>query len=267
VQFCTYSCINWIRTIPYVRAWASAFGGDGLVVVGAHSPEFSFEREIEGVRRALQAMGVEYPIVLDNDYAIWQAFGNHYWPALYVVDGDGGVRYKHFGEGAYNETEAALRELVGSNGAAPNVEVGAVETAADWDTLRSPETYVGDARGERRVHAGEELALNEWRLDGRWAVTGELAELQAEPGSIAYRFEARDVNLVLTAAADTRFTVTLDGEPPGDAHGIDIDDDGRGSVSDSRLYQLVRQRDAVRQRTLEITFHGPGVRAYVFTFG
>jgi hypothetical protein len=269
VQFCTYSCINWIRTLPYVRAWASAYRERGLVVVGAHAPEFAFERELGGVRRAMEAMGVEHPIVLDNEYAIWQSFGNRYWPALYLVDGDGRLSYRHFGEGAYEETEEAIRQLVGADGEPVRVEAGGIEVAADWDTLRSPETYVGYARGERRARDGAH-ALNEWALAGQWTVEEELAVLDAAPGSIAYRFQARDLNLVLTppaSGAEIRFSVRLDGQPPGDAHGLDVDEGGRGAVSEPRLYQLVRQPGAVRERTLEITFLDPGVRAYVFTFG
>lgn len=271
VQFCTYSCVNWIRTIPYVRAWASAYRDDGFVVVGAHAPEFAFEREIEGVRRAMAAMGVEYPIVLDNDYTIWESFSNQYWPALYLVDGDGRLRYRHFGEGAYDETEDAIRQLASAEREPVRVEATGVAAAADWGTLRSAETYVGSTRGERRAADGtKDLALNQWALDGQWKVEGESALLEAAGGSIAYRFEARDVNLVLTPPASgeqVRFTVTLDGQPPGDAHGIDVSEQGDGAVSAPRMYQLARQPGDVRERTFEVTFLDPGVRAYVFTFG
>lgn len=271
VQFCTYSCINWIRTIPYVRAWASAYRDDGLTVVGAHAPEFEFERELGGVRRALEAMGIQHPVVLDNDFAIWRSFDNHYWPALYLVDGDGNIAYEHFGEGAYRETEAAIRELVGARGAPTDVEATGVEAAADWDALGSPETYVGYAQSERHVgDAADALALNQWALRGSWTIEAQFGQLDAAPGSIAYRFEARDVNLVLTlatAGAPARFTLRLDGQPPGDAHGLDVDSDGEGAVTEPRLYQLVRQPGSVSARTVEITFHDPGVRAHVFTFG
>jgi Thioredoxin like C-terminal domain len=266
VQFCTYSCINWIRTLPYVRAWASAYRDRGLVVVGAHAPEFGFEREIEGVRRAMAEMGVEHPIVLDNEYAIWRSFDNHYWPALYLVDGDGRLRYQHFGEGAYDETEAAIRQLLSAEGEPVDVEATGIEAAADWDTLATPETYVGYARGSRPAGSGR-LALNEWTLAGQWDIEEESARLEEAGGSIAFRFEARDLNLVLTPEAEVPFTVLLDGEPPGDARGLDVDELGNGTVSEPRLYQLVRQPGAVRERTFEITFHEPGVRAYVFTFG
>jgi hypothetical protein len=271
VQFCTYSCINWIRTLPYVRAWASAYSDRGLVVVGAHTPEFEFEHELEGVRRATQAMGVEYPIVLDNEYEIWGSFGNQYWPALYLVDGDGRVRYRHFGEGAYGETEEAIRELLGADGELVRVEVAGIEAAGDRETLRTPETYVGYARGERRADDGAEgLTLNEWAFGGHWAVEYESALLEAAAGSIAFRFHARDLNLVLTPPAsggEVGFTVLLDGQPPGDSHGLDVDDQGTGTVTEPRLYQLVRQPGAVSERTFEIRFRDPGVRAYVFTFG
>ena len=269
VQFGTYSCINWIRTLPYVRAWARAYGDDGLVIVGAQTPEFAFEHDIEGVRRSIAQMGLEHPIVLDNDYAIWRSLDNHYWPALYLLDGDGRLRYEHFGEGAYTETEEAIRELLGAEGERVRVEATGVEAAADWESLRSPETYLGYAQVERRVRDGaEELLLNHWALSGAWTDQEEAAELESAPGSIAYRFQARDLNLVLTpAGADVPFTVLLDGQPPGDAHGLDIDAQGVGTVSEPRLYQLVRQPGAVRERTFEITLHEPGVRAHVFTFG
>jgi hypothetical protein len=271
VQFCTYSCVNWIRTIPYVRAWASAYRERGLVVVGAHAPEFTFERELGGVRRAMERLGVEHPIVLDNEYAIWRSFGNRYWPALYVVDAEGRLRYHHFGEGAYDESEAAIRQLLGADGEPVRVEATGIEAAADWDTLGSPETYVGYGQGERRAGDGARtLALNQWALAGQWTDEEEAAVLEAAEGSIAYRFQARDLNLVLTPATpgrEIRFSLLLDGQPPGDAHGIDADAQGLGTVSEPRLYQLVRQPGAVSERTFEITFLDPGVRAYVFTFG
>ena len=271
LQFCTYSCVNWIRTLPYVRAWARTYRDRGLVVVGAHAPEFAFERELEGVRRAMAAMGVEHPIVLDNEYAIWTAFGNRYWPALYVLDGDGRVRHRHFGEGAYDTSETAIQQLLGVDGETVQLEPSGIEAPADWDTLASPETYVGRARGERRSGDGAaEPGLNEWALAGPWTVGDESARLDAAGGSITYRFEARDLNLVLTPppeGAGVRFTVRLDGRAPGAAHGGDVDEHGAGTVDEPRLYQLVREPGAVAARTFAITFLDPGVRAYVFTFG
>jgi hypothetical protein len=271
VQFGTYSCINWIRTIPYVRAWASAYRDRGLVVIGVQTPEFAFEREIEGVRRALAAMEVQYPIVLDNEYAIWNAFANRYWPALYIADGDARLQYEHFGEGAYGESEDAIRDLLHADGDRVDVAATGVEAAADGDALRSPETYVGFAQAERRAaDNAQRLALNEWALSGQWSVHEQAAELEAAGGAIAYRFQARDVNLVLTpppAGGDAVFTVRVDGEPPGEAHGIDVDPEGEGVVTAPRLYQLVREPGAVRERTLAVSFRDPGVRAYVFTFG
>jgi Thioredoxin like C-terminal domain len=242
-----------------------------LVVLGAHTPEFAFESELGGVRRALAAMGVVHPMVLDDDYAIWRAFDNHYWPALYVLDGDGRVAYRHFGEGAYAESEAAIQELLGAGAAGPpvaeTVEAVGIEAPADWEALRSPETYVGRARGERRVETIG--ALNDWSLDGAWSVGLEHATLDAPGGAIAYRFAARDLNLVLTPppGAAVPFTVRLDGDAPGAAAGGDVAPDGTGTVDAPRLYQLVRQPRGAAERTFSITFHAPGVRAYVFTFG
>jgi thiol-disulfide isomerase/thioredoxin len=271
VDFWTYSCVNWLRTLPYVRAWHERYRERGLVVVGVHAPEFGFEHDLENVRRANAELGVGYPVVIDNDFAIWRSFDNHYWPAVYLVDGDGQVRFHHFGEEAYAETERAIQELLGVDEELVRVDAGGLSEAADWSAVGSPETYTGYAQGERRrERAAEELALNEWALAGDWAVGAESAELEAAGGSIAYRFQARDLNLVLAppaSGAPVRFTVRLDGRPPGDAHGVDVDDSGAGALDEPRMYQLVRQPGAVGERTFEIAFDGPGVRAYVFTFG
>jgi len=271
VDFWTYSCVNWIRTLPYVRAWQERYRDRGLVVVGVHAPEFGFEHDLDNVRRATTELDVGYPVVVDNDFTIWRAFENHYWPAVYLVDRDGRVRFHHFGEGAYEETERAIQRLLGVDGETARVEAGGFAEAADWGTLGSPETYVGHARGEPRTdRRADGLALNEWALAGRWTVEEESAVLETASGSIAYRFQARDLNLVLAAPASgdpVPFAVRLDGEAPGDAHGLDVDESGEGAVSEPRMYQLVRQRGPVRQRTFEITFLEPGVRAYVFTFG
>jgi hypothetical protein len=213
----------------------------------------------------VRELGVRYPVVIDNDFSIWRSFDNHYWPAVYLVAGDGRVGYRHFGEEAYQETERAIQQLLGVDEEPVRVDADGFSKAADWGTLGSPETYVGYARGERRGDG--DLALNEWRLTGEWSVGEEKAALGAAGGSIAYRFRARDVNLVLGSDAPVRFTVRLDGEPPGDDHGVDVDESGDGTVSEPRMYQLIRRRGSTAERTFDITFLDPGVRAYVFTFG
>jgi thiol-disulfide isomerase/thioredoxin len=266
VDFWTYSCVNWLRTLPYVRAWHERYRDRGLVVVGVHAPEFGFEHDLDNVRRAVRDLDVGHPVVIDNEFAIWRAFGNHYWPAVYLLDGDGRVRFQHFGEEAYAETERAVQELVGADGEElVRVDAGGFAEAADWGRLKSPETYLGLARGERRVE--RVAALNEWALAGDWTVGDESAALDAGSGSITYRFEGRDLNLVLGAAAPVRFTVRVDGAPPGDDRGLDVDGAGDGTLAEPRMYQLVRRRGPTRAGTVEIAFDGPGVRAYVFTFG
>jgi thiol-disulfide isomerase/thioredoxin len=271
VDFWTYSCVNWLRTLPYVSAWDERYRDRGLVVVGVHAPEFGFEHDLDNVQRATRELGVGYPVVIDNDFTIWRSFENRYWPAVYLVDRDGRVRFRHFGEGAYEETELAIQQLLGVDGETVRVDAGGLAEAADWDTLRSPETYVGSARGERRSDPrADGLLLNDWALAGEWSVGEEAAVLQAAAGSIAYRFQARDLNLVLAPPASgspVRFTVRLDGQPPGDAHGLDVDESGEGAVAEPRMYQLVRQRGSVAERAFEVTFLDAGVRAYVFTFG
>jgi thiol-disulfide isomerase/thioredoxin len=271
VDIWTYSCVNWLRTLPYVRAWDERYRDRGLVVVGVHAPEFGFEHDLDNVRRAAAELGVGYPVVIDNDFAIWRAFDNHYWPAVYLVDRDGSVRFHHFGEEAYEKTERAIQELLGVEEELVRVDAGGLAAAADWANLRSPETYVGHARGERRTEArADGLALNQWALAGRWTVDEESAVLDKAPGSIAYSFEGRDLNMVLTPPASdgpVRFRVLLDGRPPGDDHGLDVDESGEGAVAEPRMYQLVRRRAATEERDFEITFLDSGVRAYVFTFG
>ena len=266
VDFWTYSCVNWLRTLPYVRAWHARYRDRGLVVVGAHAPEFGFERDLANVRRAVAELDVPYPVVIDNEFAIWRAFGNRYWPALYLLDGDGNVRFTHFGEEAYEESERALQSLLGLDDDLTPAHAEGLALAADWGALKSPETYLGSARGERRVWTSE-LSLNQWRLIGDWSTGEEAVVLDSGRGAIAYRFEARDVNLVLESPEPVSFRVRLDGAPPGDAAGVDVDESGAGVLSEPRLYQLIRQPDASWQRTFEITFDAPGVRAYVFTFG
>jgi thiol-disulfide isomerase/thioredoxin len=267
VDFWTYSCVNWLRTLPYVRAWHERYRDRGLTVVGAHAPEFGFEHDLDNVRRAVGDLDVGYPVVIDNDFTIWRAFDNHYWPAVYLLDGDGRLQFHHFGEEAYEETERAVQQLLGVDEELAEVDAGGLAEAADWAALRSPETYLGYLRGERRSDGPSDgLALNGWTLDGDWAVDEESAVLEAAAGSIAYRFEGRDLNLVL-AGSGVPFTVRLDGQPPGGDHGLDADEAGKGTLAEPRMYQLVRQRGGARQRTFEITFDKPGVRAYVFTFG
>lgn len=271
VDFWTYSCVNWLRTLPYVRAWHERYRDRGLTVVGVHAPEFGFEHELDNVRRAVSELDVGHPVVIDNDFTIWRSFENHFWPAVYLLDGDGRVRFHHFGEEAYEETERTIQQLLGVDEELVRVDAGGVAEAADWDALRSPETYLGSARGERRSdRRADGLTLNQWALAGEWTVDDESAVLDAGGGSLGYRFEGRDLNLVLAPPASgspLRFAVRLDGQPPGDAHGVDADESGEGTLSEPRMYQLVRQRGPIRQRTFEITFDRPGARAYVFTFG
>ncbi|MER7892528.1 redoxin domain-containing protein [Micromonospora sp. NPDC094482] len=281
-NFWTLTCINWLRQEPYVRAWSRAYRSDGLVVIGVHTPEFTLEYEIDRVRQAIAHRGIDYPVAIDNDYEIWKAFDNHYWPALYFVDADGVIRDQHFGEGRYEQSERLLQQLLGVERELVGAEGLGVEAEADWDHLRTPETYLGYQRGEhfaspdgaafderRAYQLPERLRLNQWALAGEWTVGSEKVVLDRAGGSIAYRFHARDAHLVLSseARAPIPFRVLLDGEPPGPSHGVDVDESGSGLLREGRLYQLVRQHDAVRERTLEITFLEPGVEAYVFTFG
>ena len=270
VNFWTWTCINWLRQEPYVRAWSHAYRDDGLVVLGVHTPEFPFEHEIDGVRRATRERAIDYPVAVDNDYAVWSAFDNHYWPALYFVDAEGIIRDQHFGEGRYERSELEIQRLLGVERELVSIEGVGVEAAADWDNLTTPETYLGYARGAGpSPERPDRLPLNQWSLAGEWTVGPENVTLDQADGTIAFRFEARDAHLVLSRATakPIPFRVRLDGEAPGAAHGVDVDQDGSGVLRDGRMYQLVRQRDAVRQRTLEITFLEPGAEAYSFTFG
>jgi thiol-disulfide isomerase/thioredoxin len=282
VDFWTLTCINWLRTAPHVRAWSRAYRGDGLVVIGVHTPEFSFEHEIDRVRHATKERGIDYPVAVDNDYEIWSAFDNRYWPALYFVDADGIIRDHHFGEGRYEQSERVLQRLLGAERELVPVEGLGVEAEADWGHLRTPETYLGYGRSENRASldgaAFDEggvyelparLPFNHWALGGEWTIGREKAVLDQAGGRIAFRFHARDAHLVLSLGrrGPIPFRVLLDGEAPGPSHGVDVDEDGNGLLQDGRLYQLVRQRDKVRERTLEITFLKPGVEAYAFTFG
>jgi hypothetical protein len=239
-----------------------------LVVIGAHTPEFSFEHEIDLVRQATKDMRIDYPVAVDNDYAIWSAFAKHYWPALYFVDADGLIRDQHFGEGRYEESERVIQRLLGVERELVSVEGVGVEAEADWDHLQTPETYLGYARGERSA-SPEGLRLNQWALAGEWTVGPDSVVLEEAGGSIAYRFHARDAHLVLSPGAHEPipFRVFLDGEAPGASHGVDVDAEGNGVLREGRMYQLVRERDAVRERALQITFLEPGAEAYAFTFG
>jgi thiol-disulfide isomerase/thioredoxin len=268
VDVWTLTCINWLRTAPYVRAWARAYRDDGLVTIGVHTPEFSLEREIGLVRQSIDERKIDYPVALDNDYKIWEAFENHYWPALYLVDRDGVIRDHHFGEGRYEHSERVIQQLLGVERELVSVEAVGVEAEADWDNLRSPEAYLGYARREPMAVV-ERLHLNQWGLAGEWTTTEENVVLDQAGGSIAYRFHARDAHLVLSAGArePIPFRLLLDGAAPGPSHGVDVEENGDGVLRDSRLYQLVRAHDSVRERTLEMTFLEPGAEAYVFTFG
>jgi thiol-disulfide isomerase/thioredoxin len=267
VNFWTLTCINWLRQEPYVRAWSRAYRDDGLVVIGAHTPEFSFEHDVAGVRRAVAARDIDYPVVVDNDYEVWDRFSNRYWPALYFADRDGVIRDEHFGEGRYEESERVLQELLGVSREPVRVVGEGIEAAADWDRLRTPETYLGAARGERSSASRDGLRLNHWAAGGDWTIARESVVLGTSGGSLAFRFDARDAHLVLNAATPIPFRVTLDGEPPGASSGVDTNAAGEGMLDGGRLYQLVRRRDGPGERTLEITFLESGAEAYAFTFG
>ena len=268
VNFWTWTCINWLRQEPYVRAWSQAYRDDGLLVVGVHTPEFSFEHDIDGVRQAVEVRDIDYPVAQDNDYAVWSAFANRYWPALYFVDKEGVIRDEHFGEGRYEESERVIQRLLGVERELVSVEGLGVEAAADWDHLGTSETYLGHARGEPPA-SPDRLPLNHWAFTGEWTVGPESVALDQAGGSIFYRFHARDAHIVLSPGSGEPipFRVLLDGEAPGPSHGVDIDEDGNGVLLEARMYQLVRQHDAVRDQTLQITFLEPGAEAYSFTFG
>lgn len=282
IDFWTLTCINWLRSEPYVRAWWQAYRNEGLLVVGVHTPEFSFEHDVDRVRQATRERSIDYPVAIDNDYGIWRAFDNHYWPALYFIDADTVIRDYHYGEGRYEESERLLQRLLDIEREPVSVVGVGVEAQADWRHLRTPETYLGYERGENFASPGGAvfgirraydmpagLGFNHWALAGEWTVGRENAILERGTGTIAFRFHARDAHLVLSAGArdPIPFRVDLDGLPPGSAHGVDVDEGGNGLLREGRLYQLVRQGHDVRERTLEITFLEPGAEAYVFTFG
>jgi thiol-disulfide isomerase/thioredoxin len=285
----TYTCINWLRQLPYVRAWAEKYKNQGLVVIGVHSPEFAFEKNVDNVRRAVKDLNVNYPIAIDSEYAIWRALNNKYWPALYFVDAQGRIRHHHFGEGEYEQSERVIQQLLAEAGRdgigreLVSVDAGGVGAAADWGSLRSPEIYLGYERTEnfaspggaasdkRRTYAvPARLRLNHWALSGDWTMNREAAVLNNASGQIAHRFHARDLHLVMGPAApgsSVRFRVLIDGKPPGAAHGIDVDEQGNGTVTEQRMYQLIRQPKPIADRQFEIEFLDPGVEAFAFTFG
>jgi len=288
VDFWTYTCINWLRTLSYVRAWAQKYEGQGLVVVGVHTPEFPFERDSDNVREAAKDMNVEYPIALDPDHAVWDAFANRYWPAAYIADAEGRIRHHQFGEGGYEECERIIQQLlreVGRDGVDEDlvsVRGDGIEAQADWTNLESPEAYLGYQQGHNFASPGgveldvshayvvpDRLKLNSWALSGHWTVEGQASVVDRAGGQIAFRFHARDVHLVMRSrtGASVPFRVLLDGAPPGSAHGLDVDEDGDGTLVHPRLYQLVRQQESITDRTFEITFLAAGAEAYVFTFG
>jgi cytochrome c biogenesis protein CcdA/thiol-disulfide isomerase/thioredoxin len=288
VDFWTYSCINCLRSIPYVRAWAEKYRDHGLVVIGVHAPEFAFERNVDNVKNAIAMLGIGYPVAIDNEYKIWRSFENEYWPAHYFIDANGKVRHHHFGEGEYAESERVIQKLLADAGN-KNVPAGIVavtasgaEAASDKADVNSPETYIGYDRSERfvspggvvqdqsHVYAAGEPQLNEWSLTGKWTVGQERAQLDEKDGGIVYRFHARDLHLVLgpsTPGSNVRFRITIDGKAPGEAHGMDTDAEGNGVVTTQRLYQLVRASGAVADRTFEIRFLDTGAQVYAFTFG
>jgi thiol-disulfide isomerase/thioredoxin len=269
VNFWTLTCINWLRQEPYVRAWSQAYRDDGLVVIGVHTPEFSFEHDIDGVRQATVERAIDYPVAVDNDYEVWSAFANHYWPALYFVDRDGVIRDQHFGEGRYEESERVIQALLGVEREPVSIEGVGVEAPADWDHLGTPETYLGQGRGGQLASSTDRLRLNQWALSGEWTIGAESIVLEQAGGSITSRFHARDAHLVLAPGSQKPipFRLLLDGEAPGPSAGVDVDEAGSGVLREGRMYQLVREHDAVRDRTLEITFLEPGAEAYAFTFG
>jgi len=288
-SFWTYTCINWLRQLPYLRTWAAKYSGNGLMVIGVHTPEFPFEHDPDNVRQAVTDMGISYPVALDSDYAIWRAFANHYWPALYFADAQGHIRHHHFGEGEYEQSEMVIQQLLteADSGAVDremvSVTATGIEAPADWGSLRSPENYVGYERTENFVSAGgllpgqpyvyavpAHLRRNEWALSGDWTIGEQATRLNSPDGRIAYRFHARDLNVVMGPAVPgtaVPFRVLIDGEPPGANHGADVDDRGLGQVVQPRLYQLIRQGGPITDRTFEIAFSESGAQAYAFTFG
>jgi thiol-disulfide isomerase/thioredoxin len=288
VQFWTFTCINWRRTLPYMRAWDAKYRDQGLIVIGVHTPEFDFEENVQNVRSELAEMHIDYPVAIDNQHAIWNAFHNVYWPALYLLDPHGHIRYRQFGEGEYARTEREIRKLLAESGGHPSSDLAVVaplgaEVSADLENLRSPESYVGYETAERFASKGgsvpnrrheyavpNHLSLNEWALSGSWTIGRQAAVLDDANGKIVYRFHARDLNLVMAPSVlgtPVRFRVFIDGHSPGPANGADIDEQGYGTVSEARMYQLIRQSGKIADREFVIEFLSSGVSAYDFTFG
>jgi thiol-disulfide isomerase/thioredoxin len=288
IDFWTYTCINWRRTLPWLRAWVQRYGGSGLLLIGVHSPEFAFEHDLDDVRQAVKQIGVGYPVAVDNDFAIWRAFGNEFWPALYIFDSKGRLRHQVFGEDGYEEADQVIRKLLAEAGQTAldsrptNVDGQGFEKAADWKDLRSGENYLGLRRTEGLASTGIQpgvarsysvparLPLNNWALAGTWTLSGDRAVSGAAGGRIAYRFHARDVNLVMapeTRGKEIRFRVYLDGKPPGASHGVDVDEVGQGTLREQRMYQLIRQPGPIADHLFEIEFLEPGAGAFSFTFG
>ena len=289
VDFWTYTCINWLRTLPYLRGWWEKYRGHGLVLIGVHSPEFEFEKRLDNVRRSVRGFRIVYPVAVDSDHLIWQGFDNQYWPALYVLDGSGAVRYRKFGEGGYEESERMIQRLLSDAGQSGfdrqpvSVTSEGAEAAADWSNVKSPESYLGYDRSESFASPGgaahdhsrayslpRRLGLNEWALEGTWTIRGQGATLNRPNGRIVSRFHARDLNLVMGPArqgSSVRFRVLLDGQAPGAAHGVDVDAQGNGAVGEQRLYQLIRQKGTIADRDFELSFPEGGAEAFVFTFG
>lgn len=289
IDFWTYSCINWRRTLPYTRAWASKYKDEGLVVIGVHTPEFSFEHKLENVKRAINDMKIIYPVALDNTFEIWDSFQNQYWPALYLIDAKGKLRYKKFGEGDYAEVEWQIQKLLKET-STKNISTGLVtpqpdgfEAAPDWETLQSPETYVGYNRTQGFASPGgivpnnqvlysipSHLKINQWALSGEWMMGKEKLVLTRGQGKIIYRFHARDLHLVMgpaTPGTPIKFKILIDGRPPVSTHGLDVDSAGNGTIVEQRMYQLVREQNSVVDREFQIEFLSPNVEVYVFTFG
>jgi thiol-disulfide isomerase/thioredoxin len=289
INFCTYTCINWLRQLPFIRAWNQKYKDQGLLIIGIHTPEFGFEKDVDNVHRSLEGMKIDYPVAIDSDYAIWQAFRNQYWPALYFVDARGRVRHHQFGEGEYEKSERVIQQLLAETGASGAhrdfvaVDTAGIEAPADWDNLKSPEAYIGYGRAENFVSPGgagideprqyalpARLMLNHWALFGDWTIKQQFALLDKSGGRIACRFHARDLHLVMGPAkreSPVRFRVTLDEKPPGTARGLDVDDEGFGTASEQRLFQLIRQPKPIAERKFEIDFLDSGIEAFAFTFG